>query len=134
VIAIVLQFFGTGWHQVAWLSIVGLALVAVITMFVSVLVAICCTRYRDCPPLFASLLQILFFLTPILWEPSALRAKAWLAELNPLVHWIEVIRQPLLGQIPSSAHYWWTVTSILFLGVLTVWLLGRQRDRIAYWM
>lgn len=134
VVAIVLVLCGTGWHRVAWLSIVGLALVAVISVLLSILVAISCTRYRDFPPLVASLLQIAFFLTPILWEPSALRAKAWLAEMNPLFHWIEVVRQPLLGQIPSSVDYLWTAGSILFLGAGAVWLLGRQRDRIAYWL
>lgn len=134
VVAVVLQLCGTGWHRVAWLSIAGLALVAVIAVLLSILVAISCTRYRDCPPLVGSLLQIAFFLTPILWEPSALRGKAWLAEINPLFHWIEVIRQPLLGQTPSGAHYVWTAASILFFGMLTVWLLGRLRDRIAYWL
>jgi lipopolysaccharide transport system permease protein len=134
VIVLVLLVCGTGWHGIAWLSIVGLVLVAVIAVFLSVLVAIFCTRYRDFPPLVGNLLQIAFFLTPILWEPSALRAKAWLAELNPLFHWIEVIRQPLLGHIPSSVHYLWTAGSILLIGALAVWLLGRQRDRIAYWL
>ncbi len=130
----VLLLCGIGWHPVAWLSIVGLTLVAVISVLVSILVAITCTRYRDCPPLVASLLQIAFFLTPILWEPSALQAKAWMAEMNPLFHWIEVVRQPLLGQVPTGAHYLWTVGSILSLGAAAVWLLGRQRDRIAYWL
>ena len=114
--------------------VVAIVLVAVISVLLSILVAISCTRYRDFPPLVASLLQIAFFLTPILWEPSALRAKAWLAEMNPLFHWIEVVRQPLLGQIPSSVDYLWTAGSILFLGAGAVWLLGRQRDRIAYWL
>jgi lipopolysaccharide transport system permease protein len=134
VVVVVLLLCGTGWHQVAWLSLVGLALVAVIAMLLSILVAIFCTRYRDFPPLVASLLQVAFFLTPILWEPSALRAKAWLADINPLFHWIEVIRQPLLGQIPASTHYLWTVGSMMLLGMLAVWLLGRHQDRIAYWM
>ena len=134
VVALVLLICGTGWHRAAWLSLVGLVLVAVITVLLSVVVAISCTRYRDLPPLVASLLQTAFFLTPILWEPSALRSQAWLAEMNPLFHWIEVIRQPLLGQIPSGVHYLWTTGSIVLVGMPAVWLLGRQRDRIAYWL
>jgi ABC-type polysaccharide/polyol phosphate export permease len=57
-----------------------------------------------------------------------------MAELNPLFHWIELIRQPLLGQIPPAVHYGWTAASMALLGALSLWLLGRQRDRIAYWM
>jgi lipopolysaccharide transport system permease protein len=134
VVVAVLLFCGTGWHLVAWLALAGLALVAVIVVLISILVAISCTRYRDFPPLVGSMLQIGFFLTPILWEPSALHGKAWLANINPLFHWIEVIRQPLLGQSPAGLHYVWTAGSVLVLGAATLWLLGRQRDRIAYWM
>jgi lipopolysaccharide transport system permease protein len=134
VVAAVLLFCGIGWRGVSWLAFVGLVLVAVIALFLSVLVAIVCTRYRDCPPLITSLLQITFFFTPILWEPSVLRTKAWMAEMNPLFHWIEVIRQPLLGHMPSGAHYVWTLGSLSVLGVLVIVMLGRHRDRIAYWL
>lgn len=134
VVVIVLLLCGTGFHQTAWLALVGLVLVAVIAVLLSILVAIVCARYRDLPPVVGSLLQIAFFMTPILWEPSALRSKAWLADMNPLFHWIEVIRQPLLGQMPAGLHYLWTGGSVVMLGVLALWLLGRERDRIAYWM
>jgi lipopolysaccharide transport system permease protein len=134
VVVIVLLLCGTGLHRTAWLTLVGLALVGVLSVCLSIVVAIVCARFRDLPPIVASLLQIAFFLTPILWEPSALRSKAWLADLNPLFHWIQVIRQPLLGHVPPGMHYVWSVASILVLGALALWLLGRERDRIAYWM
>ena len=133
VIAVVL-LCGAGFHPVAWLAFPGLALVSIICVLLSILVAICCTRYRDLPPIVASLVQIAFFLTPILWQPDVLRSKTWIADMNPLFHWIEVIRQPLLGSSPSAAHYYWTCGSIGVLALLSLWLLGRQRDRIAYWM
>jgi len=134
VVAAVLVFCGTGLHSVAWLALAGLGLVSIICVLISIIVAICCTRYRDLPPIVASLVQIAFFLTPILWQPDVLRSKAWIADLNPLFHWIEVIRQPLLGSSPAMTHYLWTCASIGVLAALSLWLLGRQRDRIAYWM
>jgi len=105
-----------------------------VSVLLSIVVAICCARYRDLPPVVASLLQVLFFLTPILWQPGALRSYAWVVNVNPLFHWIEVIRGPLLGRWPGAASYGWTAGSIMLLGVVALWLLGRQRDRIAYWM
>lgn len=134
VVAAVLLLSGTGFHAVSWLALVGLALTAVICVLMAIMLAIVCARYRDLPPLVASALQIAFFLTPILWQPSALRSAAWMAELNPLFHWIELIRQPLLGHIPAAPHYWWTLASMALLGAASLWLLGRERDRIAYWM
>jgi homopolymeric O-antigen transport system permease protein len=105
-----------------------------VSVFLSITVAICCARYRDLPPVIASLLQVMFFLTPILWQPGALRSYAWVVNVNPLFHWIEVIRRPLLGHSPDAASYGWTAASIVLLALLALWLLGRQRDRIAYWM
>lgn len=134
VVAAVLLLCGTGFHAVSWLALIGLALVSVICVLIAIVLAICCTRYRDLPPLVGSALQVAFFLTPILWQPGALRSAAWMAELNPLFHWIELIRQPLLGHLPVAAHYLWTGASIGLLGALALWLLGRERDRIAYWM
>jgi lipopolysaccharide transport system permease protein len=134
VIAAVLVLCGTGFHAVSWLALIGLVLVFVICVFLAIMLAIACTRYRDLPPLVASVLQIAFFLTPILWQPGALRSAAWMADFNPLFHWIELIRQPLLGQLPAAVHYGWTAGSLVVLGGASLWLLGRQRDRIAYWM
>ncbi len=134
VVFIVLLLCGVGWHAVSWLSIVGLGLVSIVAVLLSIVVAICCARYRDLPPVIASLLQIAFFLTPILWQPGALRSYAWVVEVNPLYHWIEVIRRPLLGYWPELNSFVWTVGSIAVLALLALWLLGRQRDRIAYWM
>jgi lipopolysaccharide transport system permease protein len=134
VVAAVLLFAGTGFHAVSWLALIGVALVFVICVLVAIVLAIGCARYRDLQPLIASGLQIAFFVTPILWQPGALRSAAWMAELNPLFHWIELIRQPLLGHLPAAAHYWWTGASMAVLGAVSLWLLGRERDRIAYWM
>nr|MBA2486620.1 ABC transporter permease [Nitrospira sp.] len=134
VVVAVLILCQTGLNAVSFLALVGLALVTIICVSLSILIAICCTRYRDLSPIVANSLQVSFFLTPILWEPSALRSLAWIAQLNPLYHWIEVIRQPLLGCLPDTTHYLWTMGSIGALGMSCLWLLGRQRDRIAYWM
>ncbi|HTL60025.1 MAG TPA: ABC transporter permease [Nitrospira sp.] len=134
VVVAVLMLCHVGWHAVSWLSIVGLALVTLVSVLLSIVVAICCARYRDLPPVVGSLLQVMFFLTPILWQPGALRSYAWVVNVNPLFHWIEVIRLPLLGRWPDATSYGWTAGSIVVLGLSALWLLGRQRDRIAYWM
>ncbi len=134
VVVAVLLFCGVGWHLVSWLSLLGLALALLLSLFLSILVAISCTRFRDLQPVVANLLQVLFFLTPILWQPGALRGSLWIAQWNPLFHWIEVIRRPLLGQWPDPSSYMWTIGSLVGLSLTALWLLGRQRDRIAYWM
>lgn len=134
VVLAVLLLCGTGLYALSWLSLVGFGLAAILCVLLSIVVAISCARYRDLPPIIASLLQVAFFLTPILWQPGALRSFAWVAEVNPLFHWIELIRQPLLGHVPGALSYFWTGGSIGILAIIALWLLGRHRDRIAYWM
>lgn len=134
IMLIVLAFYGSMFNAVSWLALAGLALVAVICLFISIVLAISCTRYRDLTPIVANVLQVSFFLTPILWQPSSLKTATWMANLNPMYHWIEIIRQPLLGRVPYTVHYIWTACSLCGLGLLALWTLGRARDRISYWL
>ena len=60
------------------------------------------TRFRDIGPLLNSLVQLLFFMTPIIWNDQTLQAQGagqwrWVVELNPLYHYLDIVRAPLLG-------------------------------------
>ena len=72
--------------------------------WIAVLAGIVATRFRDIPPIIASLTQLLFFMTPIVWRTTrccsnpAVAERARIAELNPVLHFVEILRQPLLGQ------------------------------------
>ncbi len=40
-------------------------------------------RFRDIPPIVASIVQIAFFVTPVIWKPVQLGAHAWMLPYNP---------------------------------------------------
>jgi lipopolysaccharide transport system permease protein len=71
-----------------------------------------------------------------MWMPSLLpqRAALYLLELNPIFHLLEIVRAPLLGQLPSMTN--WVVSSILALigWGLALAIYGRYKRRIAYWL
>jgi ABC-type polysaccharide/polyol phosphate export permease len=123
-----------GW--VALLSIPGLALTVVNLMWVALILGIMCARYRDMPQIVNSVLQVVFYLTPIMWMPKLLpqRAGIFLLDLNPLYHMLEVVRAPLLGDYPSITN--WTVSlALAVIGwIAAVVFYGRFRNRIAYWL
>jgi len=52
--------------------------------------------FKDLSNIVRNLLNLFFFLTPIMWEPSNLEYK-WVFLLNPLYHLIEAVRGPLLN-------------------------------------
>jgi lipopolysaccharide transport system permease protein len=97
-------------------------------------VAILCTRYRDLPQIIANLLQIAFYVTPIVWAPSFLPGGGWLLDINPFYHLIELVRAPLLGSWPPAQS--WVVSGGLALSGsgLTLVFFDRYRRRIAYWL
>ncbi len=91
-------------------------------------------RYRDIPPIIASLMQIFFFISPIIWKPELISAgHAWL-QLNPFYPLIEVVRRPLLG-LHGSLPLWrpaLAYSAVLWLGALLLFM--RMRARLAYWI
>jgi ABC-type polysaccharide/polyol phosphate export permease len=78
--------------------------------------------------------QIIFFFTPILWQVETVKNKPYLVEWNPFYHWIEMIRAPLLGNLPTENNILWSLSSLGLLLILAVFYLGRYRSRIALWL
>lgn len=118
------------------ISLPGFLLVLVNLAWVALLVAILCARYRDLPQIIASILQVLFYLTPVMWMPSLMphRAGLLLLNLNPIYHLLELTRAPLLGQIPSALN-WGVSAGMAVIGWgIALAVYGRYRHRIAYWL
>jgi ABC-2 type transport system permease protein len=120
----------------------ALLLLVVNGTWVALLLGIVTTRFRDLKPITQSMVQLLFFLTPIVWiyqdlleSPNAsIAERARLVEFNPLLHFIEIIRQPMLGQEQHLRH-WIVVLVITVVGwAVTMVALRRYRSRVAYWV
>ena len=120
----------------ALLAIPGLLLVLLCFAWVGLLFGLTCARYRDLPQIIASVLQVAFYLTPIIWMPSFLpeRTGMLFLELNPFYHFLNLIRSPLLGEWPSI-HSWLVVAVIAVTGwCVTLILFARLHKRVAYWI
>lgn len=133
---LVLLVVGKPLHLVALLSIPGFLLTLINLTWVALLLATICTRYRDFSQIIASMLQVIFYLTPIMWMPSLLPPgrKFYFLDLNPVFHLLEVIRAPLLGYWPTAADW---LTSIILAVIgwsITLVLYSRYKRRIAYWL
>lgn len=102
--------------------------------WIGVLLGILGTRFRDIAQIIASIVQILFFATPVMWTPSSITHKIWIIEYNPLYHFFSIARNSLLGgTIPVQS--WGIVLGITVLGWgLAFQMLVRYRSRIAYWL
>jgi ABC-type polysaccharide/polyol phosphate export permease len=121
-----------GWG----LLLVPLAIfaIAVNALWAGLFLGMLCARFRDIPLIIQSIVQVMFFLTPVLWTPGALGRHAWAAQWNPLNHLLEIVRAPLLdGRVPLLS--WAAVLGMALVGfAFVVPVFARFRARIAYWV
>lgn len=128
-----------GWDIL--LAIPALALLIVNGVWVSMFFGIIATRYRDVSPLLEAGTQLLFYVTPIVWttqtlyeQGGAVSERAKLAQLNPLYHYMEVVRAPLIG-VDLPAYHWWVVIGCTIAGVfLALGAMKQWRFRVSYWV
>jgi ABC-type polysaccharide/polyol phosphate export permease len=112
----------------------GIFLICVNSVSLGWILGLLSARFRDIPQIVASLVQVAFFLTPILWQASMLDRYEWAARINPYFHFIEIVRQPILGG-SASAESWAAVSAITVIGFIVAFtLFARYRARIAYWV
>ena len=105
-------------------------------LWISLLLGTFCTRFRDMPQIVSSLIQVFFYVTPIIWMPGALSARSanLLVEPNPVYHLLQVVRAPILGSSPTVMN--WTVSVLVALlgSAVALWFFGKYKKRIAYWL
>jgi ABC-type polysaccharide/polyol phosphate export permease len=133
---LVLLAVGKPLTWLAFISIPGLFVALLNLTWIALLLGVLCARYRDLPQIVASLLQVVFYLTPIMWMPNLLpqRAGVYLLELNPAYHIISVVRSPLIGQLPTATN-WWVSLGMAAIGwIVALMVYGRYKRRIAYWL
>ncbi len=116
------------------LVIPGLVLVFVNAVWVGLLFGAVCARFRDIPQIVQSIMRVAFFVTPVIWMPDQLGTRAHLALYNPFTYFVELIRAPLLGQVPPALT-WLLALAVTAVGWLVTWLFFvRFRSRVAYWL
>jgi ABC-type polysaccharide/polyol phosphate export permease len=133
---LVLLVVGKPLSWLALISIVGFLLLLVNLVWIALFLGVFCSRYRDMPQIVISVLQVFFYLTPIMWMPNLLpeRASLFLLDLNPFYHLLEIVRAPLLGQAPSDLS-WIVSLSLAIIGwIVALAFYGRYKCRIAYWL
>ena len=136
IIAIV---FPKPWSWADLSVIPALGLIVLNCVWVSLCFGILATRYRDISPLLFSLVQLLFFMTPIIWNEATLEhqgAGKWakIVELNPLLHYLDIVRAPLLGADQELRH-WVVVLVLTAVGWMFAAIAMKQyRARVPYWV
>ncbi|CAQ05905.1 MULTISPECIES: ABC transporter permease [Corynebacterium] len=128
-----------GWEVL--LAVPGLALLIINGVWVTMFFGIVATRFRDVAPLLDSLVQLAFYMTPIVWtaqtltdQGGAVAERAALAKLNPLYHYLEIVRGPMIN-VPVEASSWYIVIAMTVVGLgLALLAMRKWRFRVSYWV
>ena len=122
-----------GWA--CWLVIPGLCLIALNGLWIMLLLGTLCARFRDLPQIISSFVQVLFFVTPVMFRSDQLPTSGRAAmDLNPFAALLAVAREPLIGRVPSALEYLIVIGILLFGWAIAVSVYGRYRTRIIYWL
>ncbi len=122
-----------GWTYV--LLIPGLTLMILNISWMALGAAILSARFRDVPMIVQNAFTVLFWLTPVLYLPSQMTGKMQIVILlNPFAHILEVVRAPLMLEVPSATN-WLVAAGVGIVGwVLVLLLFARTRSRVPYWL
>jgi ABC-2 type transport system permease protein len=120
-------------------AIGAFALLAINGVWLTLLLGIISTRYRDIPQLINSLIQLLFYLTPIVWSPDTLNTAKhpWakvVFQLNPLYHFVQVLRAPMIGQAISPVSWYVVIGFTIGGSALAMLAMRNYRARVSYWV
>jgi ABC-type polysaccharide/polyol phosphate export permease len=116
-------------------SVIGLIITSIFLFPVIIFVSLLSLRFRDLSNIIASTMQIMFYITPIMWKVNLMpeRFQPYII-LNPFAVFLSICRDPLFSiNIPIS--YW--LAAIIY--TILAWLVAfpffsKFRARIVYWI
>jgi len=102
---------------------------------VQYLLGLVAARFEDVGHLVTSVTRLLIFVTPVLWVREGLEgSRAIAADLNPLTHYVEIFRAPMMG-VEARLTSWLVVLALtLVLWCLTALAASMLRRRLPYWL
>ena len=116
-------------------AIPGFFAIIINLVWVCLLCAILCTRYRDFTQIIVNIIQIFFFITPINWMPNLLNGHRYLMTYNPFYYFLEIVRAPLIQSTGSLFQLWEVVLGITVVGYIFTGLLFRRcQKRLVFWL
>lgn len=134
IIVVILLCFPPDRLTVLPVALLGFLLVLLNLLWMGGILAMTCARFRDIPQIVVSCMQVLFFLTPVMWRADMLGDKRAVADWNLFYHLIEIVREPLLGGLPDTSSWLIAACSVLVGSCLALTLFSRYRARISYWV
>ena len=114
----------------------GLLMVMIASLLLVTVFAHLNARFRDIAHLASVGMQVLFYVTPVIFPAELLRRRAdlsFVVNLNPMYHLLEVVRRPLLGGVAAdAASYAAAGAALVALTTVAAIVIATNQRRIVY--
>jgi ABC-type polysaccharide/polyol phosphate export permease len=118
-----------------WLFPLGFIIVLFNLFWIALGLAVLSARFRDIPQLVTNIIQVAFFLSPVIWKADMLgEQNRFVADFNPLYHFLEIVRAPLLGDPINPVSWIFSISSMICVGLCGIFIFARFRARVPYWI
>ncbi len=134
VIVIVLLIYRSINWQTIFLIIPAIGLTLATLYCIGIILAYGCSRFRDLQQVTISLTGVLFLVTPILWPREILGARAYLADFNPVTHFLQILRLPLIAQHPTQTNWFVCIALFAFCAFIANFVTLTQESRLRFWL
>lgn len=133
VIVVAMAIYYNYWARInVPVAAAGLLLVLVNLAWIAFAVGIVAARFRDLQQVNTSVLQLAFFLSPVIWIPSGEASD--LLKLNPIFHMLDVTRNPLIGLPADLGSFAYLLTMAIVGWVCAFMLFATTRRRIVHYL
>lgn len=136
VLPLVLVVFPQGLGLSVLLFVPGLVIAIVALSAIGTVLATLATRFRDVPQILSAVMMILFYVTPVIWPfellPEGVARN--LVLVNPFTSLIQIMRLPLLNQVPSQENWLIAITTAVIAVAIAIFTYLRFDKRIAFWV
>ncbi len=135
-LVVLLLVFPHGFSPAVLLVLPGIAITGAGVAGAGLALAMLATRFRDVPQIVSAAVQILFYVTPIVWQPSGLpeNVRNLVLRWNPFAHMLRVVRQPLLNAYPTWGDWATTAALSAILLLIGVAAYRWKRHQLAFWV
>ena len=135
IVPLVFVIFGVMPSSQVLAAIPGLLVVLVALFLITLILGVLSTRFRDLAQITQNTMQLLFFVTPIMWRSDQMSAgHQKIVLFNPFASLLQIVADPLLGVAPQPHTYMTSFAFIAFLFVVALPLFARFRARLVYWL
>jgi lipopolysaccharide transport system permease protein len=135
IIPVVLIVFLIPVRPVIILVIPALMLIVLNGLWIGLLLGTLSARFRDVPQTVQSVMQVVFFMTPVMFRTKQLGpGMQSVLDFNPFAAFLAIARDPLLGNMPRAQDVIVAVACLCLGWLIVLPFFGKFRDRIVYWL